>query len=666
MGMSGTVGTEYEGKLCLPRIRKANLTDFSLYALQPEVAVEFPEGVFCLAGANGLGKSTFLLAVNYAVTGIVPEPGRPFRSVEEYYRHCQEFTSDFFSGRIDERDRETASVELQLDVGAYRYTLTRDMFNPTELRELSIVEIESGEPYVDTSQMSDGDKHSYYREEITKDVGLTSFEQLVFLQHFVLTFDERRHLLFWHERELEQTLYLAFGMDSAQAHQAENLRRQIDRAESRARNHNYQATRIRNEIKDIEKSVGTVDDDEDVDAALDEQHQELQQVCDELQSRADHLADQLSDATLRLSELSAEQAAVRSEYTQEFAKRIKSRSHLAHHPVVAGSLRDGKCRLCESGDSGVRAAIESRVTSAECPLCGSKVEKKQQDSKVIQKLKTLDKKLSALTVSIDDVIIRRDRLAGDSQVSHDELGDAKVRLREFEKKNEAQIAALQTSGSAQSVPSLLRDFRTQMDEFLKKKKEEYARRDKFKRELKPIQRTLQRQYGAVEDQFVPLFNGFAKSFLGIDLDLQLEMKGSVGIGLTVDLRGERRRFEHQLSESQRFFIDIALRMAIVQFMSRDGYPGCIYIDTPEGSLDIAYETTAGRMFARFVEDGFGLIMTANINSSSLLTALATECGGERMVLKRMTHWAELSEVQEQEEELFDTAYAEIEEALGAT
>lgn len=99
-------------------------------------------------------------------------------------------------------------------------------------------------------------------------------------------------------------------MDSIQAHQAENLRRQIDRTESRARNHNYQATRIRNEIKDIEKTVGTVDNEEEIDAALEEQHQELQQLCDELQTRADQLADQLSDATLRLSELSAEQAAV--------------------------------------------------------------------------------------------------------------------------------------------------------------------------------------------------------------------------------------------------------------------------------------------------------------------------------------------------------------------
>ncbi|HEX3998753.1 MAG TPA: hypothetical protein VHX65_09410, partial [Pirellulales bacterium] len=44
-------------KFRFPRIRKAVLSNFSLYSLKPRIEVEFPDGVFCLAGANGLGKS---------------------------------------------------------------------------------------------------------------------------------------------------------------------------------------------------------------------------------------------------------------------------------------------------------------------------------------------------------------------------------------------------------------------------------------------------------------------------------------------------------------------------------------------------------------------------------------------------------------------------------
>ena len=56
------------------------------------------------------------------------------------------------------------------------------------------------------------------------------------------------------------------------------------------------------------------------------------------------------------------------------------------------------------------------------------------------------------------------------------------------------------------------------------------------------------------------------------------------------------------------------------------YSATLYIDTPEGSLDIAYERRAGRMFGKFVEGHERLFMTANINTSQLLQELAPTCG----------------------------------------
>jgi len=58
-------------------------------------------------------------------------------------------------------------------------------------------------------------------------------------------------------------------------------------------------------------------------------------------------------------------------------------------------------------------------------------------------------------------------------------------------------------------------------------------------------------------------------------------------------------------------------------------------------------------------------MTANLNTSKLLLALAQDCGRSRMQLCRMTDWAELSQVQQEEESLFDEAYLAIETAMGA-
>ena len=52
-------------------------------------------------------------------------------------------------------------------------------------------------PTVEGSKTSAEDKHRLYAAQVAKAVGVKRFEQFVFLQHFVLTFDESRHLLFW-------------------------------------------------------------------------------------------------------------------------------------------------------------------------------------------------------------------------------------------------------------------------------------------------------------------------------------------------------------------------------------------------------------------------------------------------------------------------------------
>ena len=159
----------------------------------------------------------------------------------------------------------------------------------------------------------------------------------------------------------------------------------------------------------------------------------------------------------------------------------------------------------------------------------------------------------------------------------------------------------------------------------------------------------------MEQSFVPRFAELAQRFLGMPLTVQMDASAGHDLKLVITVRGTTRRQQQELSESQRFFLDIALRMALTQHMSDPSSKGGMYIDTPEGSLDIAYEKRAGEMLAMFARPGHRIIMTANLNSSQLLLALAKQCGSSGMRLCRMTDWAELSEVQREEEALFDAA-----------
>ncbi len=159
--------------------------------------------------------------------------------------------------------------------------------------------------------------------------------------------------------------------------------------------------------------------------------------------------------------------------------------------------------------------------------------------------------------------------------------------------------------------------------------------------------------------FVPKFNGFAKSFLGLDINIDLNF-ASKGTNLDIRINENRRSDSYELSESQRYFIDIALRMALLGIGARQA---CLLIDTPEGSLDIAYESRAGQMIADFSEGNFKTIMTANINTSRLLLELAEICGNKRMKIQRMTDWTYLSEVQTKEQTKIESAFTQIETLL---
>jgi hypothetical protein len=241
----------------------------------------------------------------------------------------------------------------------------------------------------------------------------------------------------------------------------------------------------------------------------------------------------------------------------------------------------------------------------------------------------------------------------------------KGKLDEFDRLNSTTLEGLRQLLNRNVGDTSLDDYRQQLTMLEMDKTTAYDRREELKRQLIRLQKDLEQHYLQVEQSFVPSFAELAQRFLGMPLSVQMETKDTEDVKLVVSVRGTTGRLQQNLSESQRFFLDIALRMALTQHMSDPAAPGGIFIDTPEGSLDIAYEKRAGDMLAMFAARGFQIVMTANLNSSKLLLALARDSGRARMKLCRMTDWAELSEVQQEEEALFDEAYRELEEAMGA-
>ncbi len=655
---------EQSSKLIFPKIRKVRLERFSLFSLEPNINLDIHDGVFCLAGANGLGKSTFLAAVNYGITGIVAEPGREFRSVEEYYRYCLGYSNDYFSGRISEQDREAAAVTIHLQVSNYLYKVTRGIFEPDELRELTIADCSnSNNIVVDGSQMTGSQRNKEYETHITARIGLRSFQQFVFLQHFVFTFDESRRLLLWDQAVLNQSLFLGIGADYEMAEEADKLRRQVQRADSLVRNIAWQASKISQQIELLREVMqGSEADVDPEDVRI--QHEKLTKVLMQIEKSIEAKRLQLEDVQLKWAEASSELTTLQAQYTEEFSKYIHKRSHVELHPIVVSSTSEGKCALCGNEGSKIIESIKQKIENNTCPLCGSSLSKEDIDQEILGELKRIDKRITELKEAISTTINTADRVKEELHSTESEDEVATRELKEFESNNERILAQLTVGAS--NLDNAIKAKLEELRGYLQQKKAKQDERNQKHRELMKLQHQLQQRYASAEEEFVPLFRELAVLFIGVPLDMRMNYSTSIaspGLSLVLEMQGSMRRQTYQLSESQRFFLDIALRMALTQHMSHPEGKACLLIDTPEGSLDIAYESRAGQMFASFVNTGHDLITTANINTSQLLQKMASECGRSRMTLQRMTTWTTLSEVQLAEEELFRMAYDQIEAKL---
>ena len=195
-------------------------------------------------------------------------------------------------------------------------------------------------------------------------------------------------------------------------------------------------------------------------------------------------------------------------------------------------------------------------------------------------------------------------------------------------------------------------------------KREYRERDRARRALLKLERDLQHRFEESSKRFTDLFRTYAQDFIGLTVDIELEHRRGInetGFELLLTLEDQARTRADAVSESQRFFLDIALRMALSEFMSSP--TATLLIDTPEGSLDITYEARAGEMFSNFAKRGNAILMTANLRTSALLRRLAERQQRTGMTIERMTDWTDLSDVQRQEEHLFVEVYADIEKAL---
>ncbi|MBD7614391.1 AAA family ATPase [Klebsiella pneumoniae] len=660
--------TTERNKITLPIIKQVRLYDFDLYTSNPNIITEVNKNVYCLIGANGLGKSTFLNSVTYCITGAIPLTEKNFSTAPEYAKNATRNTrtTDYFNGRISESLRGRVKVSVLLECKNTRIEVVRHLFSDGKVSSLSIENLgNNNHTTLNLNNSNAEEMESLYQQKIIELTGLKDFSQYIFLFHFISVFDESRHLLLWNDDILTNALYIAFGTDPSVAILAENLQNEMEKEDSRGRNAKFAAKQITRQIDELLSAMRDKHSDDGLSQAQTlERHKKLCENVKYAQNRTAHINLEKKDLEVKCAELNSKYSALEVEYRKEFSSRLSNMSHLRYHPLIKLSIEDHKCALCNSESHDISHHLEDIISENKCPLCLSKViDDSDADKLALQKIKKIDIERANIKEKLEITYQALDRVISELNIAEANEQAAQAELDSFENENRGAIL-LGSSPNPHYFTQEIKELEAQRDKFNKSSLAFYKKRDELRDQLRKHEKELKVNYSIYAESFVLRFRELAEEFIGMPVDVVLEhhkSKTKSGFGLTLHMNKKLRTTSDKLSESQRFFIDIALRMAITEFMC-DG-PATLLIDTPEGSLDIAYEARAGSMFSKYAKQNNFILMTANLRSSYLVLRLANLQKKQGMQIVRMTEWTNLTEVQKSEEGLFTRAYNDIEAAM---
>lgn len=641
--------------MILPKINKITIENFSLYRQKNRIEVEVPNGVLCLAGANGLGKSTFISIVSYAMTGSVVQPDISFKSLNSIPAFAQKtvgFASRYFDGRVEQRDREQSQVTVDFNLGNFSYHLIRNFFDSSELIEFS---------RIDNNHQETVDRNksllNQYQTFFVQDSELNNFEQYLFLQTYVMTFDESKKLLFWDEDVMNRLMYLFFSIKPEDAEKADQLRKNINRYGSNVRNIQWNISQMEKRLSKL-KNNGTITEEEknEIERVCEEE-EEINNTIEEERKRKQEISSDISQVQLQLDDNAVKLNTLKEQYDAAFERLYSSPVAVESDGKIQGSLKKIIVALTEDENTDITSLVlELRAEIVDAV----KKTKAHNEQAILEQLKALDSQMIAIKSSGKELKDKYDRMTQELAACLSRMDEMAKSLELFKQQYNVLLQKKDSIRQSEQTLSEIKALELNIELRKKEKAEAEQKRDECQSELRPLEDEVKRSFTAVAEQFIPSFRNYAKSFIGLDIDIELKDNNNMA-SLVIKVNGSDRHSRFQLSESQQYFLDIALRFSLLEYTKSEN--AFMLIDTPEGSLDIAYESRAGKMFADFVAKGYSVIMTANINTSQLLLKLAEMCGKYKMKVERMTEWTILTQVQQEEQEVIEQAYNQIESRL---
>jgi len=634
-------------KIQLPTLKSINIKEFSLFPNGLDFKYDFIEGVNLIIGGNGIGKTTLVHLIKYGLIGLYKKELEVKRRLEARIEKRANLPYNFFSNRMDHTypENEDSEVVFTFNIGSKEFEVTRGVYeiilkkvvisengNSRKLEGKLVSQREYDEltRYERTSKKIKDTLQFKYEDEVTKASNLSDFNSLIFFANEILTFGESRRTILWDseiqsklsskyfndpllDKRKEESERDAKYYDSLGRHKSEEIKA-INRVIKKITETDEPDKNIKNVLKGIEKVKNDI---EAFEKNLDDIHKERSQL--DVNLNIKH--SDLNRVRKKLDEAQENRRAEEIKFYTDLWKKLNPKYEI----YLKFIHNEQDCPLC---NNALTKEVSNRIIKNEncCMLCQSQIGEDLKETESLLKIKTNINKLFSQRRSIETEIVNIQERLKDLDYKFNkitvELNKAQSELRRLEyglQKKDKEKASFELKAMAEQITKLE-----------KEKNENHEKSRMFKAKAGKIEAKLDNERIKITKDLSGIFSDLAQQFLGVDCKLIYDdFKDGMGKRYVPVIDEMVRKQEEELSESQRFFIDQAFRMSLLNFFYTE--PAFFICETPDSSLDISYEENAAKIFLEYLKLPNSLIITSNLNNSGFLDYIVKNANNIQVV-----------------------------------
>lgn len=614
--------------IIFPVLRKVEISGYLLLPGEDGTGLShvFEDGVSVIAGINGIGKTTLLNALLRLLIGpwdVLREDPDDIGSTRHELMAWR--TPTFFSNRVPDR-ATSASVGGWITFGTDRVYLLRG------LSDLTIKELAYNGKQIDPTE-------ERYQELVTQLSGTASFYDYHFLVRNLLFYLEDRRPLVWADEgqfEIARVLFVPDPDTTATSQRYDEIKHLDSRYRNLLTEHNRNLKRLRQQRLSQSQSndlVAAATTAQEAYAGTQEALARIDLALDRDIAEERGLGDDIRRQQLELEAAFRAYEGIQQRY---FAHAFPHAEE-AFHYILSHIVADGGCLVCGSDARERAEELRQRMSSGRCPVCDSPPDRQErivgETVVAAERVNKAARELEAKRHNFEAVRARREAVAG--RISS--MLEQRRALQETLESHRLELAALEARlpASAEAISELetsVKLGKVRVDELSRNRAEA----------IKSYRELMQRAGVLIEGRHALIkehFQTCVKAFLEESCELNYRERDR-----TVGQSGERVRFPgfdvmltsgtfdtptsrltfEDVSESQKEFIDLAFRIALIRTASR-GRGAMLVLETPEASLDSLFIYRAGDLLRGFAEErgtcGNVLIASSNLNDANMIPAL---------------------------------------------